>query len=58
MVIEGVTFESGSARLLSGSYVALDSIATLLVANPNVRVEIGGHTDEAGSPADNRTCRR
>jgi outer membrane protein OmpA-like peptidoglycan-associated protein len=54
MVLEGVTFESGSARLLSGSYVELDSIAKVLVANPNMRVEIGGHTDNAGSPADNQ----
>jgi outer membrane protein OmpA-like peptidoglycan-associated protein len=48
-----VTFEPGSARLQPGSYVALDSIATLLVASPNVKVEIGGHTDEARSAADN-----
>jgi outer membrane protein OmpA-like peptidoglycan-associated protein len=53
-VLEGVTFESGSARLLSGSYVQLDSIAKVLVANPRMRVEIGGHTDNAGSPADNQ----
>jgi outer membrane protein OmpA-like peptidoglycan-associated protein len=52
-VIEGVTFEPGSARLQSGAYVALDSIATMLLATPNVKVEIGGHTDEARNAADN-----
>ena len=52
-VLEGVTFEPGSARLQPGSYVALDSIATLLLATPNVKVEIGGHTDEARSASDN-----
>jgi outer membrane protein OmpA-like peptidoglycan-associated protein len=52
-VLEGVTFESGSARLQSGSYVELDSIATLLLAHPTVKVEIGGHTDNAGNAADN-----
>jgi outer membrane protein OmpA-like peptidoglycan-associated protein len=52
-VIEGVTFDPGSARLQSGSYVALDSVATLLLATPNVKVEIGGHTDDPGSAADN-----
>jgi outer membrane protein OmpA-like peptidoglycan-associated protein len=52
-VLEGVTFEPGSARLQSGSYVALDSIATVLLASPNVKVEIGGHTDDPGSAADN-----
>jgi OOP family OmpA-OmpF porin len=52
-VLEGVTFESGSARLQSGSYVELDSIATLLLAHPAVKIEIAGHTDNAGSAADN-----
>ena len=54
MVLEGVTFASGSARLQSGSYVELDSIAKVLLANPTLRIEIGGHTDNAGSPADNQ----
>jgi outer membrane protein OmpA-like peptidoglycan-associated protein len=54
MVLEGVTFESGSARLQPGSYVELDSIAKVLLANPALRVEIGGHTDNAGTPADNQ----
>jgi len=53
MVLEGVTFGTGSARLQTGAYVELDSIAKILAANPSLRVEIGGHTDEAGTPADN-----
>jgi outer membrane protein OmpA-like peptidoglycan-associated protein len=53
-VLEGVSFESGSARLQPGSYVQLDSIAQVLQANPKLRVEIGGHTDNAGTPADNQ----
>ncbi len=52
MVLENVTFATGSARLQSGAYVELDSIAKVLVANPGLRVEIGGHTDASGSPAD------
>jgi outer membrane protein OmpA-like peptidoglycan-associated protein/opacity protein-like surface antigen len=54
LVLEGVSFGTGSARLQPGSYVELDSIAKVLVANPTLRVEIGGHTDNAGSPADNQ----
>jgi outer membrane protein OmpA-like peptidoglycan-associated protein len=54
MVLEGVSFESGSARLQPGSYVELDSIAKVLLANPRQRVEIGGHTDNSGTPADNQ----
>jgi outer membrane protein OmpA-like peptidoglycan-associated protein len=54
MVLQGVTFESGSARLQPGSYVELDSVAKVLEDNPSLRVEIGGHTDNAGTPADNQ----
>jgi outer membrane protein OmpA-like peptidoglycan-associated protein/opacity protein-like surface antigen len=53
MVLEGVTFGARSARLQATAYVELDSIAKVLTANPNLRVEVGGHTDEAGTPADN-----
>jgi outer membrane protein OmpA-like peptidoglycan-associated protein len=52
-VLEGVTFESGSARLQPGSYVELDSIAKVLLSNRRLRVEIGGHTDNSGTAADN-----
>jgi len=54
VVLEGVTFESGSARLGQGSYVELDSVAKVLLANPRLRIEIGGHTDNAGTPAANQ----
>lgn len=53
-VLEGVTFESGSARLQSGSYVELDSLAKVLMANKTLRIEIGGHTDDSGTPSDNQ----
>jgi outer membrane protein OmpA-like peptidoglycan-associated protein len=52
MVLENVTFITGSARLQAGSYAELDSIAKILLANPALRVEIGGHTDASASPAD------
>ena len=54
MVLQGVSFESGSARLQPGSYVELDSVAQVLLSNKSLRVEIGGHTDNAGTPADNQ----
>jgi outer membrane protein OmpA-like peptidoglycan-associated protein len=52
MVLENVTFGTGSARLQAGAYVELDSIAKVLTANPALRVEIGGHTNVSDSPAD------
>jgi outer membrane protein OmpA-like peptidoglycan-associated protein len=53
LVLEGVTFDPGSARLQSGSYVELDSLVKVLVAAPSMVIEIGGHTDDSGTPADN-----
>ena len=52
-VIDGAAFVPGTARLDPSSYVALDSVALLLQASPTLRVEIGAHTDNSGSAADN-----
>jgi outer membrane protein OmpA-like peptidoglycan-associated protein/opacity protein-like surface antigen len=52
-IIPGVGFVPGTARLLPASYVALDSIALLLRARPDARVEIGAHSDNSGTAADN-----
>ena len=52
-IIDGAAFVPGTARLDPSSYVALDSVALLLQASPTVRVEIGAHTDNSGSAADN-----
>jgi outer membrane protein OmpA-like peptidoglycan-associated protein len=51
-ILPGVGFEAGTARLRPDAYIALDSIATILLANPSLRVEIGAHTNNAGRPAD------
>jgi outer membrane protein OmpA-like peptidoglycan-associated protein len=51
-IIPGVAFVPGTARLENSSYVALDSIADLLRAAPDMRVEVGAHTDNTGSAAD------
>jgi OmpA family protein/thrombospondin type 3 repeat protein len=53
MVLRGVSFASGSARLQPQSYPVLDSLARALLANPGLSVEIGGHTDNVGNPASN-----
>jgi OOP family OmpA-OmpF porin len=51
-VLPDVSFVPGTARLQSSSYVALDSLAGLLLASPNTRVEIGAHTANSGSSSD------
>ncbi len=52
-IIPAVAFAPGTARLAPASYVALDSIALLLRASPDARVEIGAHSDNSGTAADN-----
>lgn len=53
VVLRGVTFETGRSALKPDSYTILDIVAASLVANPDIRVEIAGHTDNTGSLATN-----
>ncbi len=53
LVLQGVNFETGKAVLLAESQVILDRVATSLVDNPEVAVEVGGHTDNTGRRATN-----
>ncbi len=54
VVLEGVNFKSGKAVLLPESEQILNHVAEILVANPDVNVEIGGHTDSDGSVSNNQ----
>lgn len=53
LVLEGVTFNSGSATLTAAAQAVLDNMATLLNGAPDVNVEVQGHTDNTGSVAVN-----
>ena len=53
VVLRGVTFESGKSALKPDSYTVLDIVAASLVANPSIKIEIAGHTDNTGSSAVN-----
>jgi outer membrane protein OmpA-like peptidoglycan-associated protein len=55
VVLRGVTFQSGRSALTPASFTALDEVAASLVANPQVRIEIAGHTDSTGTRAKNVT---
>ncbi|HEY9504589.1 MAG TPA: OmpA family protein, partial [Gemmatimonadales bacterium] len=52
-VIPGVAFATGSARLLPQSYAPLDSIAEILKADTTLKIEVGAHTDNTGTPSEN-----
>jgi len=48
LVLRGVNFKTASAELLEESYYVLEQVYNSLEAYPDVRVEIGGHTDDQG----------
>jgi len=53
VILRGVTFEVGKSALRPESFTVLDIVAASLVANPDIRIEIAGHTDSTGSAAVN-----
>ncbi len=53
LVLEGVTFETNSADLTPNARSILDRVAASLSQWPELRVEVGGHTDSAGRDAYN-----
>ena len=51
--LNDINFETGKARILADSYPTLDAVGALLVKWPQLKMEIGGHTDIRGSAAMN-----
>ena len=53
LVLECVNFATNKAELTPESVEVLDRVATSLLAYPEIRVEVDGHTDSRGSKALN-----
>jgi outer membrane protein OmpA-like peptidoglycan-associated protein len=53
LILQGVTFQTGSAALTAVSFGPLDQVAASLRANPEIRVEVAGYTDDQGTAAAN-----
>lgn len=51
--LNNVLYSVGKADLKSESSVTLNSLVALLTANPDVKIEISGHTDNTGDSAKN-----
>jgi outer membrane protein OmpA-like peptidoglycan-associated protein len=51
--LENVSYSVGKAELKEASYGALNSLVSLLTANPSVKVEISGHVYKVGDSAEN-----
>jgi outer membrane protein OmpA-like peptidoglycan-associated protein len=52
--LNDVNFETGKATLLPESHAELQVVAGLLLKWPELRLEVGGHTDSRGSAAKNQ----
>ena len=52
--LENVYFESGKADLKAVSFAALDELGDILSRWPQLRIEIGGHTDSRGDDMVNQ----
>jgi outer membrane protein OmpA-like peptidoglycan-associated protein len=54
IVLVGINFETNSARITPDSEERLQSTLSTLKNNPNIEVEISGHTDSRGSNQSNQ----
>jgi len=52
--LHDVNFETGKAELSPDSYAALDAVGQVLEMWPDLKVEVGGHTDARGPEAKNQ----
>jgi outer membrane protein OmpA-like peptidoglycan-associated protein/tetratricopeptide (TPR) repeat protein len=53
-VVQNILFNTGKATLKPSSFDELNKLAILLIRNPDVRIEISGHTDNVGSASINK----
>lgn len=54
IVLRGVNFHTEWDRLTEESSAILDGVAATLVANPDIKLEVSGHTDSDGDDAYNK----
>ena len=47
-VIKGINFVTGSAKITKGSWKTLDAAVEVMKANPSIKLEVSGHTDDKG----------
>ncbi|HTE09895.1 MAG TPA: OmpA family protein, partial [Chitinophagaceae bacterium] len=55
VILKNIFFDVNKFELKTESQVELDNVVALLKDNPTLRIQINGHTDNAGKPADNIT---
>jgi outer membrane protein OmpA-like peptidoglycan-associated protein len=50
-----INFDTGKAELKADGKAVVKEIVAMLKLAPQLKIEIGGHTDNVGSPASNKT---
>ncbi len=53
VAVSPISFEQRSVEITPESQATLDQVIAILTENPEVRVEVGGHTDSSGDPETN-----
>lgn len=53
IILKNIFFDTKQFELKPGSQAELDKLVSLMNDNPNLKIEIGGHTDNVGQPKDN-----
>ncbi len=53
IVLKNIFFDTKQAVLKPESMIELNKVIQLLIDNPTIKIEISGHTDNVGKPADN-----
>ena len=53
VILRGVIFETGKSALKPESFTVLDIVAQSLNANPDIRIEVAGYTDNTGAATTN-----
>ena len=48
VILEGISFQFGTAEFTEEAHSILDSAALILQNNPDIRMEVAGHTDSSG----------
>ncbi len=58
VTVQGILFDTGQATITTESMPQLEALAELLAFDDSLHLEIVGHTDATGAPADNQTLSR
>lgn len=54
VILKNVLFETGSSKLLPAALAEIQQLANLLKQNPQLRIQINGHTDDIGAADSNQ----